>query len=69
MNSNALCVMVLIQLIHNYITDISQSCSNSTLFKKTPSQNQHFIIIFMGRHQKNQWLRIYIYHCLQKTLY
>lgn len=53
MNSNALCVMVLKYLIDNYITIISQCCRNSTLFKKkTISQNQHFIIIFVDRYQK-----------------
>lgn len=34
MNSNALCVMILKYLIDNYITIISQCCSNSTLLKK-----------------------------------
>lgn len=53
MNSNALCVMVLKYLIENYITIISHCCSNSTLFKKkTTSENQHFIIIFVDRYQK-----------------
>lgn len=52
MNSNALCVMVLKYLIDNYITIISQCCSNSTLFKKTTLQNKHFIIILVDRYKK-----------------
>lgn len=69
MNSNALCVVMLRWLIGNYITNISQSHSNSTCLKKKTSQNQHFIIIFVDRYQeKNQWLRMYVYHSLQKAL-
>lgn len=38
----------------NYITSISQSCSNS--LKKKSSQKQHYIIIFVDRYKKiNRW--------------
>lgn len=38
----------------NYITSISQSCSNS--LKKKSSQKQHYIIIFVDRYKKiNGW--------------